>query len=85
MVNTQSSRRSFPTLYDTAHFILDRSRFLQYHARIKPLKTELVDGTKVHHPKDLSNATNRAILFVETRFRLAFQITKRAALNLIAR
>jgi hypothetical protein len=40
---------------------------------------------KVHHPKDLSNATNRAILFVETRFPLAFQITKRAAIKLIAR
>ena len=84
MVNTQSSR-SFPTLYDTAHFILDRSRFLQYNGRIKPLKTELVDGMKVHHPKDLSNATNRTILFVETRFPLAFQITKRAAIKLIAR
>src|SRR5262249_3323183 len=74
------SRRSF-----TVHFIPDRSRFLQFQTRIKPLKTELINGIRVHHPKDLSRAANRAVLFVETRFPRAFQIAKRAAIKLITR
>jgi phytanoyl-CoA hydroxylase len=45
------SRRSF-----TAHFIPDRSGFLQFQTRVRPLKTELVNGMRVHHPKDLSKA-----------------------------
>jgi hypothetical protein len=80
MAKPTRSRRFF-----TAHFVPDRSRFLQCQSSIQPLKTELVNGMKVHHPKDLSNATNRAILFVETRFPRAFQITKRAAIKLITR
>jgi phytanoyl-CoA hydroxylase len=74
------SRRSF-----TAHFIPDRSHFLQFQTRVKPLKTELVNGMRVHHPKDLSKAANRAVLFVETRFPRTFQITKRAAIKLLIR
>ena len=74
------SRRSF-----TAHFIPDRSRFLQFQTRVRPLKTELVNGMRVHHPKDLSKAANRAVLFVETRFPRTFQMTKRAAIKLVTR
>jgi phytanoyl-CoA hydroxylase len=74
------SRRSF-----TAHFIPDRSRFLQYQTRVRPLKTALVNGMKVHHPKDLSKSGNRAVLFVETRFPRAFQMAKRAAIKLVTR
>ena len=72
------SRRSF-----TAHFIPDRSRFLQFQTRVKPLKTEVVNGMRVHHPKDLVKAGNRAVLFVETRFPRTFQFTKRAAIKLV--
>jgi phytanoyl-CoA hydroxylase len=74
------SRRSF-----TAHFIPDRSRFLQFQTRVRPLKTELVNGIRVHHPKDLSKAANRAVFFAETRFPRTFQIAKRAAIKLITR
>jgi phytanoyl-CoA hydroxylase len=74
------SRRSF-----TAHFIPDRSRFLQFQTRVRPLKTELVNGMRVHHPKDLSKVANRAVLFIETRFPRTFQITKRAAIKLVTR
>jgi phytanoyl-CoA hydroxylase len=74
------SRRSF-----TAHFIPDGSRFLQFQTRIRPLNTELVNGMKVHHPKDLSNAANRLVLFVETRFPRTFQMTKRAAIKFVTR
>lgn len=74
------SRRSF-----TAHFIPDRSRFLQFQTRIRPLKTELVNGMSVHHPKDLSKAANRVVLFVETRFPRTFQIMKRAVIKLVTR
>jgi phytanoyl-CoA hydroxylase len=74
------SRRSF-----TAHFIPDRSHFLQYQTRVKPLKTETVNGMRVHHPKDLSKVGNRMVFFVETRFPRTFQITKRAAIKLVTR
>ena len=40
---------------------------------------------RVHHPKDLSKAANRAVLFVETRFPRTFQFTKRAAIKLVTR
>ena len=74
------SRRSF-----TAHFIPDRSRFLQYQTRIRALKTELINGIRVHHPKDLSKARNRMVLFVETRFPRTFRTAKRAAIKLVTR
>jgi phytanoyl-CoA hydroxylase len=74
------SRRSF-----TAHFIPDRSRFLQFQTRIRPLETELINGVRVHHPKDLSKAANRAVFFVETRFPRTFQMAKRAAIKLVTR
>jgi len=74
------SRRSF-----TAHFIPDRSRFLQYQTRVKPLTTKVVNGMKVHHPKDLSQPANRAAFFVETHFPRTFQMTKRAAIKLVTR
>jgi phytanoyl-CoA hydroxylase len=74
------SRRSF-----TAHFIPYRSRFLQFQTRVRPLKTEFVNGMKVHHPKDLSKVANRAVFFLETRFPRAFQVTKRAAIKLVTR
>jgi phytanoyl-CoA hydroxylase len=74
------SRRSF-----TAHFIPDGSRFLQFQTRVKPLKTEIVNGMRVHHPKDLSKTVNRVVLFVETRFPRTFQMTKRAAIKLVTR
>jgi hypothetical protein len=74
------SRRSF-----TAHYIHDRSPFLQFQTRVKPLKTEVVNGMRVHHPKDLSKAANRAVLFAETRFPRALQMTKRAAIKAVTR
>jgi phytanoyl-CoA hydroxylase len=74
------SRRSF-----TAHYIPDRSRFLQFQTRLKPLKTDFVNGMRVHHPKDLSRPTNRAVLSLETRFPRTFGITKKAAIKLMTR
>jgi phytanoyl-CoA hydroxylase len=58
---------------------------LQFQTRVRPLKTELINGMRVHHPKDLSKASNRAVLFVETRFPRTFQLTKRAAIKLVTR
>ena len=74
------SRRSF-----TAHFIPDRSRFLQFQTRVRPLNTELVNGIRVHHPKDLSKAANRAVFFAETRFPRTFQLMKKTAIKLMTR
>jgi phytanoyl-CoA hydroxylase len=80
---TTEPTRSRPSF--TAHFISDRSRFLQFQMRVRPLKTELVNGMRVHHPKDLSKASHRAVLFVETRFPRTFQIPKKAAIKLVTR
>ena len=74
------SRQSF-----TAHFIPERSRFLQFQTRVKPLKIELVNGMRVHHPKDLSKTANRVVLFAATRFPRIFQFTKRTAIKLVTR
>lgn len=74
------SRSSF-----TAHFIPESSRFLQYQSRIKPLKTRLINGLTVHHPKDLAKASNRAVFFVETRFPWLFQAAKKLVIKLVTR
>jgi hypothetical protein len=39
----------------------------------------------VHHPKDLSKVTNRAVFFIETHFSRTFQIAKKAAIKLVTR
>jgi phytanoyl-CoA hydroxylase len=72
------SRRSF-----TAHFIPDRCRFFQFKTRNRPRNKQLGTGIKVEHPKDLSKAANRAVLFLETRFPRAFQLMKRAAIKAV--
>jgi phytanoyl-CoA hydroxylase len=72
------SRRSF-----TAHFIPDGSRFLQFQTRIRPLKTEHINGMRVHHPKDLSKAANRVVFFFETRLRRTFRMTKKTAIKIL--
>ena len=46
---------------------------------------QLVNGMRVHHPKDLSKAANRAVLFAETRFPPTFQMAKRAVIKIITR
>ena len=66
-----------------------------FHPRAEPVSaipdpdqaahTELVNNMKVRHPKDLSKPANCAVLFVETRFSQAFQMTKRAAIKLVTR
>ncbi|HEY4376983.1 MAG TPA: hypothetical protein VGM93_07480, partial [Acidimicrobiales bacterium] len=56
------SRRSF-----TAHFIPDSTRFLQWHHRIVPLELTTVNGTRVHHPKDVTRLKHRARYLMETR------------------
>ncbi|MCU1353871.1 MAG: Phytanoyl-CoA dioxygenase [Acidimicrobiales bacterium] len=58
----ERSRRSF-----TAHFIPASSRFLQWQHRIVPLELSVVNGTPVHHPKDVSRLKHRARYLVETR------------------
>jgi phytanoyl-CoA hydroxylase len=74
------SRRSF-----TAHFIPEGSRFRQYQSRIKPLALEAINGMYVHHPKDLSKLSNRAVFFIETRFPRAFQLAKKTAIKFVTR
>jgi phytanoyl-CoA hydroxylase len=79
-VQVDRSRKSF-----TAHFIPASSRFLQFQARVKKLRLRTVNTMPVHHPKDLSEPLNRAILFVETRFPRAFRFTKKMAIKFVTR
>ncbi|MCU1455589.1 MAG: Phytanoyl-CoA dioxygenase [Acidimicrobiales bacterium] len=55
------SRRSF-----TAHFIPQTERFLQWQHRIVPLELTTVNGTPVHHPKDLLRPKHRVRYVAET-------------------
>ncbi len=74
------SRASF-----TAHYIPASTDFLQWQSRIKPLRLKPVNGMPVHHPKDQSELTNRAIAFVEGRLPRAFRAAKRVAAKIVTR
>jgi phytanoyl-CoA hydroxylase len=74
------SRSSF-----TAHFIPESSRFLQLQSRIKGLNLEPINGINVHKPKDLGDASNRAVLWVETTFPGTFQAAKKVAVKMFTR
>jgi phytanoyl-CoA hydroxylase len=74
----ERSRRSF-----TAHFIPQSHRFLQWQSRIKTLKYSVVNGIQMSRPKDQARASNRAVLFVETRYPHVFRIAKRLAVKLV--
>lgn len=77
---TDRSRKSF-----TAHFIPRSSNFLQFQSRVMKLHLKAINGMDVHHPKDLSELANKAILFVETRFPRTFQNIKKYAIKLVTR
>ncbi len=74
------SRSSF-----TAHYIPERSRFLQFQTRIKRLDLAAIGSMSVHRPKDLNQGLNRAVFWVETHFPLLFQTAKRIAIKLSTR
>lgn len=74
------SRSSF-----TAHYIPERSRFLQFQTRIKKLDIAAVGGMSVHRPKDLNQGMNPAVFWVETHFPALFQTAKKIAIKLSTR
>jgi glycosyltransferase involved in cell wall biosynthesis len=71
-------KRSFRRVYRIADFS-------GREIKVPVLETELVNGMKVHHPKDLSKTVNRVVFFVETHFPRIFQLAKRTAIKLVMR
>lgn len=66
----------------TGHYIPESTRFMQFQTIVKPLQLKEIKGVKVHFPKDLDLAKNRAILKVETTFPKAFQYLKKIAIKM---
>lgn len=81
-----SEETTLPTrsrLSITMHLIPQSHRFLQFHARIKPLNIKNIKGISVHHPKDQESLRNRAIAWVEGNFPTLFYGLKRQAIRLV--
>lgn len=74
------SRSSF-----TGHFIPRSTSFLQWQSREKPLKLTTVNSMQVHCPKNMDKATNKAVLYLETRFAKPFRFLKKAATRWVTR
>jgi phytanoyl-CoA hydroxylase len=64
----------------TCHAIPATRRFLQLQTRVLDVKTDSVNGIRIHRPKDLRSAHNRLVLLVESRFPGAFYWLKKQAI-----
>jgi phytanoyl-CoA hydroxylase len=70
----------------TAHYIPATTTLLQFQSRLRrPLNVKRVNEIEIHSPKDLDRVSNRAILFVETRFPRLFKAAKRFAIRALIR
>lgn len=69
----------------TAHYIPDKSRFMQLQARIKPLTYTEVGGVKVAMIKSQDKVLNRMILWAETNLSFIFNPLKTAAVRIMTR
>jgi phytanoyl-CoA hydroxylase len=69
----------------TCHAIPATHRFMQFHARLFDLPVELVNGTEIFAPKDLSTLRNRLIYLAESNFPGPFYALKRAAIRHVVR
>lgn len=67
----------------TLHAIPAEHRFLQLQNRIVPLKIRKVNGVCVHHPKDLTKANMRAVMFLESRFPWPFYALKKLGVRIV--
>jgi phytanoyl-CoA hydroxylase len=76
-----TTQPQYPRSSFTAHYIPEQSRLLQFQARYRGLKVESIGGVSVHRPKDLSRASRRAVLWVETTFPRTFQAAKKLAIK----
>lgn len=65
-LNSQDVNRTRQSV--TLHAIPSSHRFLQLQNRIVPLHIQVINGVKVHHPKDLSKLSARAVMRVESTF-----------------
>jgi len=69
----------------TCHAIPNSRRFLSHQTHFTKTTTDMVNGTDVFRPKDLSALGNRLIFQAETRFPKLFYWAKRTALKQVIR
>ena len=72
------SRRSF-----TAHYIPQSHRLMSWQSTFKRLEHGVFNGMGLQYPKNQAHATNRAILFAETRLPRSFRLGKKLAIKLL--
>lgn len=65
-LNSQDPTRTRQSV--TLHAIPASHRFLQLQNRIVPLRVKEINGTKIHHPKDLANFSPRLVKRIESCF-----------------
>jgi hypothetical protein len=58
---------------------------LQYQVRLRDLRTDDVNGTRLFRPKDLVSSTNRMVLWLESAFPALFYGAKREAIKQLVR
>lgn len=81
----RTTRPQFSRSSLTAHYIPASHRFLQFQARIKPLKLKQYAGMAFHCPKDMDRLSSRVVMGFETTFPKTFQMTKRLAIKALVR
>jgi phytanoyl-CoA hydroxylase len=82
-LETTQPRHSRSSL--TAHYIPGSSRLLRFQSRIRSLTLSRIGGINVHRPRNLSRATRRMMLWVETTFPGTVQAAKKLARKAVAR
>ena len=75
---TGASRRSM-----TAHYIPETSRYLQFQTRPVPLNLQMVNGMKVHKPKDMARAKTRAMMWAQFNFPKTYLFVRKIAVKLV--
>ena len=67
----------------TAHLLAASSELLQFQRRRRRLAPVLINGVRVHMPKDQNAWAPRATLWAESTFPRSFQAAKRAAIKFV--
>jgi phytanoyl-CoA hydroxylase len=82
-LDSQDAERSRSSV--TCHAIPSSRLFLQYQVRLRDLRTDDVNGTRLFRPKDLVSSTNRMVLWLESAFPALFYGAKREAIKQLVR
>jgi phytanoyl-CoA hydroxylase len=77
-LDSQDTNRSRSSI--TCHAIPNKKKFLQLQTRSMELVTDSINNVNIYRPKDLANARNRLVFFVESHFPKAFYWLKSRAI-----